>query len=73
MAELAQNSDLLAEVDAGVKEINQRFNSVEQIKKVSVLGQEWMPDSEELTPTMKLKRRGIATKYAQEIEALYSK
>jgi len=37
-----------------------------------VLADEWLPDSEELTPTSKLKRRGIQAKYAKEIEALYS-
>ena len=36
-----------------------------------MLDEEWMPDSEELTPTMKLKRRGIHAKYADEIEAMY--
>ena len=42
------------------------------MKKVRILGDEWLPDSEELTPTSKLKRRGIHAKYADEIEALYS-
>jgi long-chain acyl-CoA synthetase len=41
------------------------------VKKVKVLGDEWLPDSEELTPTSKLKRRGIHAKYAAEIESLY--
>jgi long-subunit acyl-CoA synthetase (AMP-forming) len=38
-----------------------------------VLHDDWLPDSEELTPTMKLKRRGIAQKYAREIAALYNR
>jgi long-subunit acyl-CoA synthetase (AMP-forming) len=41
------------------------------VKRFTVLTEEWLPDSEELTPTMKLKRRGVLTKYAEEIEALY--
>ena len=49
-----------------------RFSQVEQIKRFDVLDDEWLPDSEELTPTMKLKRRGIHRKYADEIEALYA-
>ncbi len=73
LAELAEHPDVLAEVDRGVQEANQRFSQVEQIKKWKVLGAEWMPDSEELTPTMKLKRRGINSKYAKEIEALYAR
>jgi long-chain acyl-CoA synthetase len=50
----------------------EHFNQAESVKKVTILHAEWMPDSEELTPTMKLKRRGIASKYAREIESLYS-
>jgi long-chain acyl-CoA synthetase len=48
------------------------FNNAERVKKVRILATEWQPDSEELTPTSKLKRRGIHGKYAEEIEALYS-
>ena len=44
---------------------------MEKIKKLAILPTEWLPDSDELTPTMKLKRRGVLTKYADEIEALY--
>lgn len=43
----------------------------ERVKKVEVLGEEWLPDSEVLTPTSKLKRRGIHSRYAEEIESLY--
>ena len=48
------------------------FNNAESVKKVHVLGEEWMPDSDVLTPTSKLKRRGIHTRFAIEIESLYS-
>jgi long-chain acyl-CoA synthetase len=73
LAELAEHPDVLAEVEAGVREANARFSQVEQIKKWKLLATEWQPDSEELTPTMKLKRRGIAAKYAAEIESLYAR
>jgi long-chain acyl-CoA synthetase len=73
LAELAEHPEVIAEVEAGVKEANDRFSQVEQVKRFKVLGNEWLPDSEELTPTMKLKRRGIHAKYADVIEALYSK
>ena len=72
LAEVAEHPDLLSEIDACVQEANARFSQVEQVKRFKVLGQEWLPDSEELTPTMKLKRRGVNAKYAEEIEALYS-
>ena len=72
MASLAQHPDVYAEVERSVNEANQRFSQVERVKKFTILPEEWMPDSEELTPTMKLKRRGINSKYAAEIEAIYS-
>ena len=52
-------------------EINQQFASVEQIKKFVVLGEEWLPDTDVLTPTSKLKRRGIHARYADQIESMY--
>ena len=63
----------MAEVTRLVGEANRHFSQVEQIKKFTLLPEEWMPDSEELTPTMKLKRRGINAKYAAEIEAMYQR
>lgn len=71
LAELATDPDLIAEVQAGVDAINQQFANVEQIKKFVLLGEEWLPDSEVLTPTMKLKRRGIHSRYADAIESMY--
>ncbi|MGH9036006.1 MAG: AMP-dependent synthetase/ligase, partial [Acidimicrobiia bacterium] len=72
LAELAAHPAVVAEVQRCIDEANQRFSQVEKIKKFTILPAEWPPDSEELTPTMKLKRRGVLTKYAEEIEALYA-
>ena len=71
LAELAEHPDVRAEVDRGLEEAMAGFNNAERVKKVTILAEEWLPDSEELTPTSKLKRRGIHAKYAAEIEALY--
>ncbi|MFN8034626.1 MAG: AMP-dependent synthetase/ligase [Acidimicrobiia bacterium] len=71
LAALATHPDVLAEVERNVADANRRFSSVEQVKKFTVLAEEWMPDSEELTPTMKLKRRGVLAKHAAEIDAMY--
>ena len=60
--------DAIAEA---VETANARLSKVEQIKRHTVLEQEWEPGGDELTPTMKLKRKPIAEKYAAEIEALY--
>jgi long-chain acyl-CoA synthetase len=70
--ELADHPEVVAEVDREVGLAMEGFNQAESVKKVKVLYDEWMPDSEEMTPTMKLKRRGIYAKYAREIEGLYS-
>jgi long-chain acyl-CoA synthetase len=61
-----------AEVQRGVDAANEQMGRVEQIKKYKVLEEEWQPGGDELTPTMKLKRKPIHEKYAEEIEALYA-
>jgi long-chain acyl-CoA synthetase len=60
------------EVGRGVERANEQLARVEQIKKFTLLPEEWQPGGDELTPTMKLKRKPIAEKYADEIEALYA-
>ena len=72
MPELADDPAVHAEVQAGVDEVNTQFAQVEQIKKFTLLGEEWLPDSDVLTPTSKLKRRGVLARYAAEIEAMYT-
>ncbi len=71
LAELAENPVVVAEIEKGVDEVMADFNNAERVKKVKVIGEEWLPDSELLTPTSKLKRRGVLATYEQEIEALY--
>ena len=71
LADLARHPEVVEEVEREVQEANARFSQAEQIKRWTLLAQEWLPDSEELTPTMKLKRRGVHRKYAAEIDALY--
>ena len=51
---------------------NSQLSRVEQVKRFALLSDEWLPGGDELTPTMKLKRRPIAEKYAETVEALYS-
>ena len=71
IAELARDERVRAEVQKAVDAANQKLAGVEQVKKFTILPTVWGPESEELTPTLKLKRRVIHDKYAREIEALY--
>ena len=73
MAALAENPEVIAEIEAGLVEVMKGFNNAEAVKKVKVLGDEWLPDSDLLTPTSKLKRRGILNAFSDEIEAIYAK
>ena len=69
---LATDPAVRAELERGVAEVSQRFSQVEGIKRFAVLGAEWLPDSEQLTATMKLKRRGVHAAYASLIDELYA-
>ncbi len=61
------------EVGEAVERANEQMARVEQIKKFKLLDEEWQAGGDEVTPTMKLKRKPIAEKYGDEIEAMYSK
>ena len=72
VAAVALDERVREEIEAGVKAANERLARVEQIKKYELLSEEWLPGRDELTPTMKLKRKPIAEKYAATIEGLYA-
>jgi long-chain acyl-CoA synthetase len=59
-------------IQAKIDEVNQSLARVEQVKKFAILERPFGIDTGELTPTMKLKRKVIAQKYAREIEAMYA-
>ena len=69
---MSSQPEVLGEVERGVQRANSHLSRVEQIKRFTVLAHDWPPAGDELTPTMKLKRKPIAEKYAAEIEDLYS-
>jgi long-subunit acyl-CoA synthetase (AMP-forming) len=70
--QLAAEPAMVAAVQAGVDAANERLARVEQIKKFTILPGDWLPGGDELTPTIKLKRRPIAEKYAEAIDAMYA-
>ncbi|HEX7837800.1 MAG TPA: long-chain fatty acid--CoA ligase [Kofleriaceae bacterium] len=69
---LAAEEQVLAEIGAAVESANERVARVQQVKRFAILPSDWTVDSDELTPTLKLKRRVIHHKYAKEIDRLYS-
>jgi long-subunit acyl-CoA synthetase (AMP-forming) len=71
-AALAGDERVKQTIADAIDEANTHLSRVEQIKKFTILPEEWQPGGDELTPTMKLKRRPIDGKYADEIEALYA-
>ncbi len=72
LEELAEEPAILAAVQEGIDAANQKLARVEQIKKFTIARGDWLPGGDELTPTMKLKRKPIDTKYAEQIKAMYA-
>ena len=72
LAEFSREPLVHAEVQRAVDDANEHVSQVERIKKFTILPAEWTVDSEELTPTLKLKRRVIHRKYAEDIDRLYA-
>ena len=71
MSELAEHPSTIAEVRRALTIANTHLSRIEQFKRFTILPAEWSPESEELTPTMKLKRRVIHTKYKDQVDAMY--
>ncbi|HWE32063.1 MAG TPA: long-chain fatty acid--CoA ligase [Solirubrobacteraceae bacterium] len=72
LEELAPDPKMIDAVQEAVDAANQKLARVEGIKKFTIVRGDWLPGGDELTPTMKLKRKPIAAKYEAEIEAMYS-
>jgi long-chain acyl-CoA synthetase len=69
---VAADPAVRAALDAAVEAANAKLARVEQIKKYALLAEEWLPGGDELTPTMKLRRKPIDQKYADVVEGLYA-
>ena len=72
MAELVDSPAVVDEIRRALTVANTHLSRIEQFKRFTILPTEWTPESEELTPTMKLKRRVIYSKYQPQIEAMYA-
>jgi long-chain acyl-CoA synthetase len=72
VGDLAGDPDLVAEIDLAVKEANQAVSKAEAIRKFTILPVDFTEDTGELTPTMKVKRKVVAEKFASDIDELYT-
>jgi long-chain acyl-CoA synthetase len=72
LAALAAHPAVLAAVGEAVSDANERLARVQQVKHWRLLPVEWTAETEELTPTLKLKRRIVHAKYSDDIDALYA-
>jgi long-subunit acyl-CoA synthetase (AMP-forming) len=70
--ELAAEPQIVAAVQEAIDKGNAELARVEQIKKFTIVPGDWAPGGDELTPTLKLKRKPIQEKYEAEIEAMYT-
>ncbi|MEV8638376.1 AMP-binding protein [Streptosporangium sp. NPDC051023] len=71
LAGLAEHPEVLKEVEGAVAAANERLARVQQVKRWRLLPVEWTPETQELTPSLKLKRRVIHTRYAEVIDGMY--
>ena len=72
-AELHDDPELNAEIQAAVDDANAAVSKAESIRAWRLIDAQFTEDSGHMTPTLKLKRSAVATDYASEIEALYSR
>jgi len=71
IADLHQDPDLLAAIQAAVDDANKAVSAAEAIKKIKVLTVDFTEESGELTPTLKVKRHVVMTTFGDEVESLY--
>lgn len=72
VTQLAEDPKVLAAVQAVVDKVNEGLSQVEKIKKWTVLPRDFTQDAEEITPTMKVRRKTINEKYGDQIDRMYA-
>ncbi len=70
-AQLVADQRVVSLIEKEVEAVNAKLSRYQQIKKFWIVGNDWTVETGELTPSLKLKRRIIADKFAKEIEGLY--
>jgi long-chain acyl-CoA synthetase len=72
VADLVEDPDLIAVIQAAVDDANKAVSHAEAIKKFRILGVDWTEEGGQMTPSLKLKRNVVMTEFAEDVEALYS-
>ncbi|HVH62360.1 MAG TPA: AMP-binding protein [Candidatus Dormibacteraeota bacterium] len=73
MAELVEHPAVRAEVQKAIDECNRHVSRAEGIKRFTILPGQWTPETQEVTPALKLKRRVVSQKYAEVIDDMYAR
>jgi long-chain acyl-CoA synthetase len=73
LSDLSANLKVLRAIEVEVQKVNEGLSQVEKIKRWTVLPQDFTQDAEEITPTLKVKRKTITQKYGDVIESMYVK
>ena len=71
VADLVDDPDLQAEIEAAVEETNKAVSKAESIRKFTILPDDWTEEGGQLTPSLKLKRNVVMREFRDEVDALY--
>ncbi len=71
LADLVDDPDLRAEIEAAVEDANKAVSKAESIRKFTILADDWTEEGGQLTPSLKLKRNVVMREFRDEIAALY--
>jgi long-chain acyl-CoA synthetase len=72
LADFSELTEVRDEIERAIKTANEGVSPVEQVKKWIIVPDDWTPDSGEVTPSLKLKRKVVLDKYANQIDSIYS-
>ncbi|SFE96373.1 AMP-dependent synthetase/ligase [Blastococcus tunisiensis] len=72
MTDLAEDPDVLAEIQAAVDAANKQVSKAESIRSFEILPVEWTVEGGQLTPSLKLKRSVVMKEFSGEVEKIYA-